>query len=149
MTFGGNESGGGIELLASLVVEFGRRKLSPERKTELKLGRDVGLFQNGCESFRISVVIALAIAISNDSSSGQMGDGLLLAAGECGTTSVVGVSSVSISSWGICGLCIISPNTSAGSTVCGNVWMGLGVKYFELSKEPVLSNSLEDCTISS
>lgn len=44
MTFGGNESGGGIELLASLVVEFGRRKLSPERKTEL------------CESFRISVV---------------------------------------------------------------------------------------------
>ena len=148
MTFGGNESGGGIELLASLVVEFGRRKLSPERKTELKLGRDVGLFQNGCESFRISVVIALAIATSNDSSSGQMGDGLLLAAGECGTTSVVGVSSVSISSWGICGLCIMSPNTSAGSTVCGKVWMGLGAKYFELSKEQVLSNSLEDCTIS-
>ena len=147
MTFGGNESGGGIELLASLVVEFGRRKLSPERKTELKLGRDVGLFQNGCESFRI--VIALAIATSNDSSSGQMGDGVLLAAGECLTTSVVGVSSVSISSWGICGLCIMSPKTSAGSTVCGKVWMGLGAKYFELSKEWVLSNSLEDCTNSS
>ena len=149
MTFGGNESGGGIELLASLVAEFGRRKLSPERKTELKLGRDVGLFQNGCESCLISVVIALAIATSNDSSSGQMGDGVLLAAGECLTTSVVGVSSVSISSWGICGLCIMSPNTSAGSTVCGNVWMGLGAKYLELSKERVLSKSFEDCTNSS
>ena len=62
---------------------------------------------------------ALAIATSNDSSSGQMGDGVLLAAGECLTTSVVGVSSVSISSWGICGLCIMSPNTSAGSLSAG------------------------------
>ena len=147
MMVGGNERGGGMELFASLVVEVGRRKLSPERKTELKLGRDVGFgFQNDGESFPISVVIALAIATSNDSSSGQMGEGVLLAVGGCRTSSFVGVSSVSISSGGICGLCIISSKMSAGSTVGGKVLIGLGVKYSELLKEWVLRNSLDDCT---